>query len=572
MPLTANRLGIELYARLANWSLTLIELLLVLGAAGLAARGARRFGGDTPAQFAAVERAFGGLARQKRLSVTVCGLLPLVVRAALIPLLGIPFPTWHDEFSFLLASDTFAHGRLTNPTHPMWVHFESFHIFHHPTYMSMYPPGQGLVLAAGQVLGHPWIGQLVATAVMCGALCWALQAWLPPQWALLGGLLAVLRIALLSYWMNTYFMGSLAAIGGALVLGAYPRVRRRARWRDALLMAAGVVILANTRPYEGLVFCLPFAAGMAVWLVRGEKFRFRQRALRVALPVLLTLAVAGAGMSYYFWRVTGSALNMPYQVDRAQYAAAPYFVWQKAGPEPEYRHPVMRNFYVGWELHDYKATQSLSGFLAHTAHKALVLWTFYLGPVLTIPLLMMGRVFRDRRMRFPLLVAAVFGAGLLVETWTGSHYAAPATCLLYLLLLQCMRHLRRAQWRQRPVGAQIMRVIPLICLAMIVLRFTAVAAHARIEPVWPRGNLERAEVVQKLTEMPGKQLVIVEYGSGHGSHIEWVFNHADIDAAKIVWARDMGRQNEELIQYFHDRTVWRVWADERPVRMEQVAP
>src|SRR6266498_2666472 len=236
--------------------------------------------------FAPIERRFAQLARRRTLSVVVVGATALGLRILLLPVLPIPEPAVHDEFSYLLAADTFAHGRVANPTHPMWIHFETFHVNQTPTYVSMYYPAQGMFMAVGQaIFGHPFLGIWLSAGLMCAAVCWMLQGWLPPVWALLGGFLAVIRLGTFSYWMNSYWGGAVAALGGALVLGALPRIKRHQRVRDAVVMGVGLAIIANSRPYEGIFFPFPVFASLILWMRRPSAPPFVVVAARVIAPL-----------------------------------------------------------------------------------------------------------------------------------------------------------------------------------------------------------------------------------------------------------------------------------------------
>lgn len=524
--------------------------------------------------FGWVERIFAPLARRRGLSIFVAGASACLIRLLLLPISPIPQPWIQDDFSFLLAADTFAHGRLTNPTPALWQHFESFHIDMQPTYMSMYFPAQGLVMAAGQVIaGHPWWGVWASCGLMCAALCWMLQAWVPPGWALLGAMLAVLRLATFSYWINTYTGGAVPAIGGALVLGALPRILRRFRTRDFFWMGLGLAILANSRPYEGLLVSAP-AMVFLLWHLWKRAHPPITLLLRRMIPAAVLLIATLGVMGYYNWRVFGNPFTIPYKINRDTYASAQHFIWQRPHAEPAYRHLAMRNFYTGSELKIFREeTGSIGGFLSGTVQKSLEAVSFYLSFTLIPLILMLPSAFRDRRLRLLTVISIVLAIGLGIETFFIPHYLAPATALLLALLLQSMRHLRV----KGPSGLFLVRAIPAACVLLAVARIFAQPLHIELPPAlkqtgtWaggtPTAGFERARVAAELESHRGAQLAIVRYVNAH-LYPEWVYNAADIDKSKVVWAREMDPEsNRKLLNYYKNRTAWLVEPDSSPPRV-----
>jgi hypothetical protein len=518
-----------------------------------------------------VEGVFSGMASRRRLLLAAIFFGVIAVRLGVLPLLPVPVPGIHDEYSYLLLGDTLAHGRMANPTHPMWISFETFHVNWFPTYSSIYPPAQGVVLAAGELLGLPWIGVLLSAAAMCAAIAWMLQAWMPARWALLGGIIAALKFGVASYWVNSYWGGCAAAIGGALVLGAVGRLARKPQVRDAVILGVGVAILANSRPYEGMIFCIPVALWFCWWLA-GKTRRAPTREVRgkILLPLVAVLAITAVTMGFYNWRLTGNALLMPHTLRTRTFHSSALFLWEQPRPALHYNNEQFEDFYNRWERENYRNTWRDVRRVSLEKMKRGGHTYLWWGAILLAP----GFFFalRDKKIRLLMITALLGALAVFSVIWSFGHYAAPFTCIIVALAVQSMRHLRALRVGDWPLGKWLARA----CVVLLAIETGGYVVHRECDPhTWTcKGDVSRAAIQEKLARMPGKHLILVRYEpEEHNIHDEWVSNGAEIDAAKVLWARELDAdQNAALLDYFQDRQAWLVEPDTDNTELIPYAP
>jgi hypothetical protein len=489
------------------------------------------------------------VARRRALAIATCAALSAVGSIIVAEAVRWPEPKEHDEFSYLLAADTFARGRLANRTHPMWRHFDTFHVMQEPTYASKYPPGQGLFLALGQAaFGQPLAGVWLSGALMAAALCWMLYGFLPPRWAFIGGLVAVGRFGVASYWTQSYWGGAVAALGGALVLGALPRLVAHASARVAVLGAAGIALLANSRPFEGIVAAVPVAAALVAWFVRAPGPERRRALARAALPALLVLVAATVWMAVYNQTVTGSAFRLPYRAYQDHHPFTPVFLWLPVEPAPRYEIDVIRQMSDAL-IEPYRAQHALSGFLSASGAKLAGFAEFFVGPQLWIAFLALPWILRRRGMKVALATVALTVVAILVETYYMHHYFAPVTGAIVLLIAMGLRTL--GAWRpgRGRVGAALV-------LGLLIGVGFSMLGQARELRRSPPSEWRRSAVLRELTSDPAPDLVIVRYGPNHVMNYEWVYNRADVDSSPVVWAHDLGAaRNRELLAWYPGRKV-----------------
>lgn len=491
----------------------------------------------------------------------------IALRLALLPWIPEPHPVVPDEFSHVFLAKTFLDRRLANPTHPLWPFFETIHIISSPTFSSMYMAGQALFLAAGKILtGHFFGGVLLSTALFCAALTWFLRACVPPGWALYGGMLAAIRIGAASYWDNSYWGGSVAALGGSLALGAYLRLRKRWQPSAAFWFAIGVVLLANTRPYEGAGLSAVLAIALA-WDFFRARVAGRWAALAVAMAVF---ALAGWAMTHQFRSVTGGAFTLPYQVNQKIYGWPMTLPWSPV-KRMEYAHPEFE-LYRQFEVKEHSYLNTPAKMPEGLLLKFAFLWRFFFGVGLSAMFLFTTPILRSRRFRVIWIAAGVVALMVASEQSGYPHYIAPAAPAILLFWVMGLRYLAQSRTIIQSIPESILgpAMVRLIVPVWFILLGVRAVAFSPRTPVsngpnylsWCCADVrlrDRQPLLEKIAAQPGKHLVIVTYDLATYDTFEWVYNEPDIDRSKVIWARDMGpEKNRKLLAYYPDRRVWHI--------------
>jgi hypothetical protein len=473
-------------------------------------------------------------------------LLPVALRLALLANHPVPSPTVYDEFGHLLVADTLLHFRLANPAHPLHQFFETFFVLQTPSYASIYPLGQGIALALGKLLfGFAWAGVLLSSAALCALCYWMLRGWMTPGWPLLGGVLSVLEFGPLCPWINSYWGGSLAACAGCLVFGALPRLRASPRIRDGALLGLGLALHWLTRPYETIFL----AIAVLLFFLPEVRSPLLRSLAKPALAAAIVLLPAIALSLLQNRQVTGSWITLPYTLSRYQYGVPASFTWQaNAVPhleltrEQQFQYKMQTSFRAS-------GPETIESYLLRLEYRVRFYRFFFLAP-LYVALPFFFPSLREWRFAWVAVTLLIFALGVNFYPFFEVHYLAALTPLFLLVSVKGLERL--SQWNDAG------RLIIFLCFAHFVFWYgRSFADHRGPEP--------RTAVYQQLAQTPGKQLVFVRYWPQHIFQDEWVYNAADIDRARIVWARDLGSvEDQKLVHYYSDRTAWLLEPDAMP--------
>ncbi len=538
-------------------------------------------------------RRFVSLRWPRGLAILVCGLLGISLPAMYGLHAGVREPVVHDEFSYLLAADTFAHGRLSNPAPPHPEFFEAPHILVVPSYCSKYPPGQGLVLALGQVLlGRPIWGVWLSCGLFAAALCWMLEAWTSVPWALSTTVLSIATCGVTSYWAQSYWGGMVAATGGALLFGALRRTLRGPQLGSSLVMGVAIVILANSRPFEGLLACVAAGVPLGWWLVRRRDVSWHATVFRWLIPLGAVLAVGGFWMGTYNRAVTGSWLKAPYVVHESQYFEQGVFRFSASQTPDRKPAPHVAAFYANYKRPAERGRDLVLGTLAACYRNLATTVDSTFGmtlethgaPFARLWLLVLIATLSlcDRWIRFCIGAICFVVLGTSLVWWWFPHYVGPIYPLGVAVLAVTLRRAdlgSRAMQPSRRFAPLVAAILAASFVGLPMAQHVIAARFGHFHEAPPsstesRGTssrmpMTRSSVKRQLEVEPGRHLVFVHYDPDYNIHDEWVYNGADLPGSRILFAHDLGAaKNSLLTADFPGRSLWLLRVGQKETRLD----
>jgi hypothetical protein len=310
------------------------------------------------------------------------------------------------------------------------------------------------------------------------------------------------------------------------------------------------------------------------------------------MPGVLLGSLAVAGMCYQFYRVTGNPFKMPYSVHHAQYYPTPLFIFQPINRAATKGNARIRQVYDRFTSPPVLENVLKQGWLPNTIYLSPVYGFIYLlfalplflfSPLLAI-ILYVSLPMVIRRSRWMLLIAAsilfTFVCMSFAVWWDQYHYMAPLTSCFVLLLVEGCRQFYGSSKKLRD------RKLVALCFAGLTVGsiiFLQLSYHERFkikkdfsadrQLVFDRISHNKPVEIQiptcaayfkyefehMVANLPDKYIAIVKYDKNYDFHDEVVFNKADIQNAKLIWAHDLGEEkNRSLVQYYTGRKVLRI--------------
>ena len=355
--------------------------------------------------------------------------------------------------------------------------------------------------------------------------------------------LLVIHPYILGHWGHTYFGGSVALLGGALFFGGLRHSHQKMSLSNSIAVGLGVVILANSRPFEGLVVVI---LSLPVMIDRTRlgiaKDGIRKTVNIWVIPLFILALLLVAWILYYNYVLVG----LPF-----------------------------RFYYLNWDKHTatVELIRNYAGSPSPSIGLKLVrLWIAFIGFYLSLAFLGVPILLKQKVFLFEITCIVVLTLVSVNFSRAWPHYLAPVVSLLFFVLFSGMHEMAHCKiFKNKKVPMVLLGGFWAIYLTGSVFSSYQLFERGPIQPYFPK-LLMKPQIVDDLESEEGKDLIIVKYGENHLVHEEWVYNAADIDESEVVWARDLGSlKNRKLFEYYHERNIWEFYPDRDPVELVRVS-